>query len=237
MANPRPHPPDDIDPLGEQILDALRGNSAVDGVILGGGFALRHYRDFRQTHDIDAWWGAGATEHGKTAIRDAVEQVAAKNGFDFRERAWGDTLSYEILAAGTAQKVFSFQISTRDVQIDEPLESSWSPLRIETLRDNVASKMNALVDRGAPRDFLDIYEIVSSELVSAEECWRLWRIKNPATPLSEARDKVLHKMEQIEARRPLASLVAERQALAMQRRAFFKGPFLRDGYKINDLGW
>jgi hypothetical protein len=39
----------------------------------------------------------------------------------------------------------------------------------------VASKMVALVERGAPRDFRDIYSLCQEELVSASECWRLWR--------------------------------------------------------------
>lgn len=49
------------------------------------------------------------------------------------------------------------------------------PILIETVRDNVASKMNALVDRGAPRDFLDIRAVIVKGLVSVEECWALWQ--------------------------------------------------------------
>jgi len=35
--------------------------------------------------------------------------------------------------------------------------------------------MVALVERGAPRDFLDIYTVCQAGLVTLEECWELWR--------------------------------------------------------------
>jgi predicted nucleotidyltransferase component of viral defense system len=46
---------------------------------------------------------------------------------------------------------------------------------LDSLPDLVASKMVALVERGAPRDFRDIYALCQEERVSARECWRLWR--------------------------------------------------------------
>ncbi len=40
--------------------------------------------------------------------------------------------------------------------LEDSIESAWAPIKIKTLRDNVGAKMNALVGRGAPRDFIDI---------------------------------------------------------------------------------
>ena len=39
--------------------------------------------------------------------------------------------------------------------------------------------MNALVNRGAPRDFLDIHAVVEADLLTPARCWELWQAKNP----------------------------------------------------------
>jgi hypothetical protein len=66
--------------------------------------------------------------------------------------------SFEL--ADTERKVFSFQIALRSLELEPPEPSQWQPILIESLADNVGSKMNALVQRGAARDFLDIREVV-----------------------------------------------------------------------------
>ncbi|MEO6913006.1 MAG: nucleotidyl transferase AbiEii/AbiGii toxin family protein [Candidatus Baltobacteraceae bacterium] len=230
MNNPEPEVPHNIDPLGLEILGKLRDNPAAGEIIIGGGFALAHYHEFRETHDIDGWWVSAPTQQAKAAIRDAVETTASQNGYDFRERAWGETFSYEILRKdATSGKIFSFQMATRDVHIDPPRKSLWSPVLLETLRDNIASKMNALVDRGAPRDFIDIYELISVGICSIEECWSLWQLKNPETSVSQAKDKLLQKMTQIEARTSLEKMEPEPRAIAVKRREFFTTAFLKGG--------
>jgi hypothetical protein len=47
--------------------------------------------------------------------------------------------------------------------------------------------MNALVTRGAPRDFLDIYTLCQRDLAAPEECWEIWKRKNPGLQVSQAR--------------------------------------------------
>jgi len=39
----------------------------------------------------------------------------------------------------------------------------------------VASKVVALVERGAPRDFRDIHALCRAGLTTPQECWELWR--------------------------------------------------------------
>ncbi len=46
---------------------------------------------------------------------------------------------------------------------------------LDSFVDLVASKMVALVERGAPRDFRDVYAICQADLISPHECWELWR--------------------------------------------------------------
>ncbi len=64
-------------------------------------------------------------------------------------------------------------------EIDPPIRSPWGRFPMETLEDNVASKMMALVSRGAPRDFVDVKAVVDAGLVTAKRCWQLGEAKGP----------------------------------------------------------
>jgi hypothetical protein len=69
--------------------------------------------------------------------------------------------------------------------------------------------MNALVERGAPRDFLDIHRIVTSGVMGLKETWSLWETRNPRRSSEEAKKMVLYQLHQlsgIEQRRPLDSI-------------------------------
>jgi hypothetical protein len=149
-----------------------------------------------------------------------MEELAAKHGLQCRLRAWGDTESYELLRAG--KKVFSFQISTRTRYIDAPQQGDWSPVLIETLRDNVASKMTALVERGAPRDLRDIHELCTHEILTIAECWQLWADKNTERDPQDGCRKVLFHVERLELQRPLEKIQSpvERVSAAALRKWF-----------------
>ena len=41
--------------------------------------------------------------------------------------------------------------------------------------------MNALIQRGAPRDFRDICAICHSQLATPRQCWQLWRQRQQLT--------------------------------------------------------
>lgn len=208
--------------------------------MLGGGVALKHYVDFRTTHDIDAWWLDNHDTDAAAAILDAVRTVAKDHGFGVRVREWRESASYEMYKPGVPKQptVFSFQVATRDVQLDPPLPTAWPPIQVETLADNIGAKMNALVDRGAPRDFLDIYEIVVVRgIATATECWDLWQRKNPSLSVEDAKNIAVRKIVGIEQRTPLEMIAESERLEAEQRRAFFKGSFLesainQDGYSL-----
>jgi hypothetical protein len=91
--------------------------------------------------------------------------------------------------------------------------------------DNIASKMMALVARGAPRDFVDIKEIVNSGLVSAARCWELWTQKKPGIGLDDARLRVLTHLARIEARMPIERLPVARREAAADLRAWYREEF------------
>lgn len=199
-----PKPPRNLHPLAREILEELASRPGTDRIIVGGGVALQHYVEHRTTVDLDAWWHGSIEPAVSDAIRSAMRTVGERHGLELRERNWRETQSYELVA--NEKKAFSFQIALRTVELDPPLESAWPPVKIESLRDNLGAKMNALVDRGAPRDFIDTYAISEAGLARPEDCWSTWVAKNPGLDVAAARLRVIHHLETLEGRRPLESV-------------------------------
>ena len=193
--------------------------------MLGGGVALQHYCEFRETYDLDAWWAISAEKKTLEEIRQVMQVIAHEDKFELVERAWGQTQSFELLRS--KQKNFSVQVALRDIELEHPLTSEWAPVKIETFADNLAAKMCALVNRGAPRDFLDVFEVCKRALATEPECWTLWDHKNPGKNQVEAKINVLRHLEQIEKLRPLSSLKDPSEKDAAQSvRAWFRNKFL-----------
>ncbi len=220
--------PRNLDPLADRILSRLAARPEGAEIVLGGYFALQHYADYRSTHDIDAWWRTRPSATTEAVIRAVMEVIAAAEGYELRERRFGETISFELHRDG--KKRFSFQIAVRSVELETPVPSAWPPILLETIHDNIGAKMNALVGRGAARDFLDIAHLVQANLTTPEECWTLWSRKNPSGSLDAARSKVAFHLMTMESRRPLDSIQnpAER-AKAQQTREWFRWDFLGTG--------
>jgi len=119
MRDVRPVKPSSPDPLAAELLAGLSGFPCARSLVLGGYFALKHYCDCRATHDLDAWWDATAGEGAKAQVRAVLREVltglGARHGLELSLRRFGDTESWELSRAG--KKVFSFQVSTRTVQL------------------------------------------------------------------------------------------------------------------------
>lgn len=218
-----PRKPEHPDPFAAAFLQRLQDRPEAEQFVLGGGFALKHYLDYRTTADIDAWWRAAPDPGALDAARAAFANVAGRFGYSVRERASGTLTSIEALDGN--RKVFSFQVALRDVEIEQPVPSPWGRFPIETMDENVAAKMNALVNRGAPRDFRDIREIVAAGIVTTERCWQLWAAKNPGRDAGEARREVQRLLAGIEARRPLERLDPAERDRAAELRAWFRTAF------------
>lgn len=202
-----PVPPRSLCPYAREVLDLLAGQSDAREIVIGGGVALSHYAEYRETFDLDAWWATAPTAAARHLIATSLQAVAHRHGLVFRQRSWGETESFEL--ADGQRKVFSLQIASRDRYLDEPLEAAWPPVRIETLRDNIASKMTALIERGAPRDLRDIHHLCLKDFVTVAECWDLYRTKNPQQNPTEAAAKILHAIERLEMQRPLHAIPDE----------------------------
>ena len=215
-----------LDPLAERVLSLLSARPEGDQIVLGGYLALQHYLDYRTTHDIDAWWSTRADSAAEKAIRQVMQQVAGEAQMALRERRFGDTLSFELVQEG--QQRFSFQIAVRSIAVEEPQPSAWPPLRIETLADNIGAKMNALVNRGAPRDFLDVHAVIDAGLLTSRRCWELWQAKNPGGSTEAARQNLLLHLAGLDLRRPLESITDPQARERAQRvRQWFKDVFVR----------
>ncbi len=92
--------------------------------------------------------------------------------------------------------------------------------------------MVALVERGAPRDFLDIYSLCKAGLLSADECWTLWRKRqdisgNDIDP-ARARLAIESHLERITLHRPLENIADVNQRdEARQVRDWFANVFMK----------
>ena len=224
MSTPPPQRPKNLNPLAAELLEGLAGHPECAEIVLGGGVALSHYLEYRPTVDVDAWWREAPSAAARARIRAVLGAMAARHGLDFRERNFGDTESFELLRG--KKKTFSCQISQRTLFLDRIVPASWPPLAIETLRDNAASKMAALVQRSAPRDFSDIHELVTRGFFTAAELWALWERKQPGGEALAAKRRVLAQLEGIAARVPLDSISdQERRAKAQRVRDWFARDF------------
>lgn len=230
MEDREPKRPVQLDPLAVELLTRLAPFSCTRHIVLGGYFALKHYCDYRVTHDVDAWWSAESTDAERSEVRQVLEsvlnEIAQHHGLHLQQRRFGDTESWELMRQGV--KIFSFQIAARTVQLEPYLQSPWPPLMIESLTDNVGSKMNALVLRGAPRDFVDIRQLIAAGIISAGECWATWQRKNPDLLLEHGQAEVARHLHELELRRPLKSIAdTKEQKRAQEIRTWFREIFLK----------
>lgn len=229
MKNISPRQPSHLSPYARICLEALTRANLAGRISLGGALGLFHYLDYRSTHDVDAWWSDALTEAQKQEVTHALEQALAAHG-DVRIRAWGDVVSVELLQDGKA--IFSFQIAARSARLEETTSAGWIDVPLDSLADLAASKMVALVERGAPRDFLDIFTVCQSGLLSVGECWALWQRRQSLvgsdTDTARARLAIETHLERIALHRPvdqIADLAQRKQA--QQVRDWYINVFLR----------
>jgi len=113
-----------------------------------------------------------------------------------------------------AKTIFSVQIADRDIELAKPVPGPWHPIRIESLRDNIASKRTALVDSGAPRDFMDIHAVITANILSIDRSMKngdLTATQTAAQYRASQGAQVLKHLESIAARRPLDTLASEQR--------------------------
>lgn len=222
--------PQNIPACAEACLQALSAAGLGHHISLGGAFALLHYHDYRTTHDIDAWWQPEATDKDKEAVISTIVNALESFG-TVRIRHWQEVTSIELDTS--KRKTFSFQIASRSAQLQPVTTSPWPDISLDSFTDLVASKMTALVERGAPRDFVDIYTLCHADFVTPHSCWQLWQqrqqLRGYDDDLTQAKFAVRVRLKRIEQRRPLEN-IQEQQARtdAEQLRNWYKSEFLDD---------
>jgi len=225
----QPRRPSHLSPYASACLSALVQANLASYISLGGALGLFHYLDYRSTHDVDAWWADRVTEDQRHAVVQALQSALSAFG-DIRTRSWGDVDSVELNQQGKI--VFSFQIARRSAHLEEPVSAGWIDVPLDSLTDLAASKMVALVERGAPRDFLDIYTLCQSGLFQVADCWDLWRRRQTMVgsdvDVSRARLAIETHLERIALHRPLEKIDdVLQQEQARKLRDWFWNEFLR----------
>jgi hypothetical protein len=224
-----PRLPKEVSPFARACLGALAANGLGRHLSIGGAFGLAHYHEYRPTHDVDAWWRESTGTEDRDAVVAALTSALESFGVT-RTRAWGDVVSVELEQAG--KTVFSFQIARRSAQIGAPIEGLWpGGVGLDSFDDLIASKMTALVERGAPRDFRDIHSVCGSGLCSVSQCWRLWetrqRLARQDADGSRARSAIMSHLSRLSLARPLERIAdAGQRETAARLRAWYQNEFL-----------
>jgi hypothetical protein len=225
-----PRRPANVPEPAAACLDALAASGAGGAISLGGYFGLAHYLDYRASHDLGAWWTEAAAPEERKRVVEVIEKALSSYGA-VRTRSWGDVVSVELAREGRV--VFTFQIATRAARLEPTTPSAWKGVQVDALDDLIASKMAALVERGAPRDFRDVFAICDRGLCAARACWDLWQRRQRAAGqdagLRRAQLAVRTHLARLEQARPLDSIrdAGDREA-ARRLRTWFATELLRE---------
>lgn len=224
----RPQRPNNIPSYTELCLQALVACGLGEKLSLGGGVGLLHYLDYRFTHDVDAWWTSAASEENQRQVIETIESVLCTVG-RVVTRSWGDVTSIELQKE--EKTVFSFQIARRSALLEPSSRAPWIDVLLDSFPDLLASKMVALVERGAPRDFRDVYALCQAGLTTPRECWNLWRrrqqLMKSDTDSDRARLAVQTHLVRIAQHRPLGQIDdPAKRAEAEEVRVWFEGELL-----------
>lgn len=212
----------------EACLQALAAGKLGAKISLGGAFGLLHYLDYRSTHDVDAWWAPTATAEDRRQVIHVLKATLQPFG-QVKTRTWGDVVSVELMREG--KTIFSFQVAHRSAQLEPPAPVLWTEVLLDSFPDLLASKMVALVERGAPRDFRDIHALCQAGLTTPQRCWELWRqrqrLAESDTDSVRARLAIETHLARIAQHRPLTEIADPKQrAEAEQVRGWFAEEFL-----------
>jgi hypothetical protein len=223
-----PTRPTHLSYYAEVTLQAVAGAGWGHKISLGGALGLQHYCEYRVTNDVDAWWEPTTTTEEKESVLRVVGETLCRFG-STRLRRWGEVSSLDLIVEG--KTVFSFQVAVRSAQIEPTTTLPWVDVALDSLPDLVASKMVALVERGAPRDFRDIHTLCQKGWVTAKECWRLWRERQERAGSDpdpyRARLAIETHLSRIAQHRPLAAISEpEQRAAAANLRNWFAQEFL-----------
>jgi len=119
----------------------------------------------------------------------------------------------------------------RSAQLEPSAPAPWTDVLLDSFPDLLASKVVALVERGAPRDFRDVYALCQVGLTTPQECWSLWRrrqrLAGSDTDSARARLAVETHLARIAQHRPLRAIAdPTKRAEAERVRRWFAREFV-----------
>jgi len=152
-----------VTPLQRQIISAVGRIRSAGSVYLAGGTALAlFYLGHRRSFDVDLF--VREAEAVRAVGQEAVAAWTAA-GFEVVPSLDKETfVEWTVRSAeGPGVRV---QVALDTAVLLDPLREfpEFPGLRVAGLRDLAASKAEALADRGALRDFIDVYFLVRSGL-------------------------------------------------------------------------
>jgi hypothetical protein len=224
----RQEPPTHLPAYASICLQALAAEGLGDRLSIGGALGLLHYLDYRPTHDLDAWWEPSATTEEREQVLRTVQAALEPFG-QVHKRVWGDVTTIELTQ--DVRTVFSFQIAARSAQLQSSERLAWVAVLVDSFPDLVSSKMVALVERGAPRDFRDIYALCQAGLTAPAQCWLWWRRRQQMAgsdvDARRARLAIETHLSRIAQHRPLEQISDANERMAAERvRTWFAMEFL-----------
>jgi nucleotidyltransferase AbiEii toxin of type IV toxin-antitoxin system len=138
--------------------------------------------------------------------------------------------SKHVLKASTGLPFgISLRLMPKPTCPEPPTTLPWTEVALESLPDLVTSKMFALVEHGAPRDFRDVYALCHAGLMSPRDCWQLWKERHAGNDTDPHRAwlAVETHLARIAVHRPLSGIAdLDRRAEAERVRSWFKEEFL-----------
>lgn len=224
-----PKQPTQISEQALACLDAIAASGLGERLSLGGAFGLAHYFEYRSTYDVDAWWREPVTAEERQKIVRILEDALRRFG-PVRTRAWGDVTSVEL--SDGKKTIFSFQIARRSAELQPPLTDVWpGNIGLDSFDDLLASKMTALVERGAPRDFRDIYVLCQNGYCDLAQCWAVWKTRQQLANMDADRERatvaICTHLARFAQARPLAAIVnADERTAAEKLRTWFNTEFV-----------
>ena len=134
------------------LRDALRG---VAGWFLIGGHAVRCFRPYRPSRDVDI---------GVRSAKDAARILGV-----LRRRA-------KVSVVERAKDTIHLQVGDVDVSIFVlPRVGRFVEAQRLSVTGILATKLHALLDRGTRRDFVDLYVILHEQRLSITDCFAAMR--------------------------------------------------------------
>jgi len=136
-------------PPMEQAIDVLAPALSDSSFLLGGGTAVALYLGHRRSVDL-VWFTAGPFEDPR-AFAGSLQET----GVDFEvERIARGTLHGHLLGVRVSLLRFSYPL------LDDPVPWPAVGCSLLSLDDLACMKLSAIAQRGARKDFLDLYAIV-----------------------------------------------------------------------------